>query len=71
MQVKVYNVTLQVLDFNNQTGPEVMAEIENSASRYLNVDVKYYQEATIEEWTDDHPLNKKDTCDQAFKDLWE
>ena len=68
MKPKVYKMTLQVIDFEGTSEEDIISTIENS--KYFCVNVKDICSREIGEWNDDHPLNKKDTCDQAFKDLF-
>jgi len=67
MKAKAYKVELLVLDPENcRNEDDVKYFLENV--KYLYPKVKSIQSREIE-W-DNHPLNHKDTHDQAYKDLF-
>jgi hypothetical protein len=71
MKTKVYKVELLVIDHEHCCSEDdVRFFLENVKYSYLYPKVKSIQSRVIEEWTDDHPLNQKATCDQAYKDLF-
>lgn len=64
---KLYRIVSYVLDLNGgcPTKDDVVVQIENS--RYPEFhSVKQVLETGIEEWTDDHPLNKTDAVCADF-----
>jgi hypothetical protein len=68
MKAKAYKVEILVLDPENcRNEDDVKYFLENV--KYLYPKVKSIQSREIE-WDDDHPLNHKDTQDQAYKDLF-
>ena len=67
MKATVYKVTLSVLDFEGMSQDDVINELENS--RYLSVRVRDIESKAVE-WSDDHPLNKRDTAESEFRRLF-
>jgi len=69
MKAKVYKVELLIIDPENcRNQDDVIYFLENV--KYLYPKVKSIKTAEID-WDDDHPLNKKDTQDQAYQELFE
>jgi hypothetical protein len=69
MKAKVYKVELLIIDPENcRNQDDVIYFLENV--KYLYPKVKSIKTAEID-WDDDHPLNKKDTQDQACQELFE
>lgn len=66
--MKAYKLEILVID-NECVGKEdIITLIERT--KYIYPQVKKVEEADIGEWTDDHPLNKKDTHDTYYDDLF-
>lgn len=59
--MKVYKVTLSIIDFDNLGEDEIKNEIENVnyANDCISPSVIDIQSVDIGEWDDSHPLNKK------------
>ncbi len=70
--MKVYKLTVMVIDFDEVGAEGIKCEIENAryANRCISPTVKATQEADIGEWDDGHPLNHHDTADAEFKRLF-
>lgn len=70
--MKVYKVELLIIDFDKIGADDIKSIIENA--RDLNdctsTSVKNIIEKDIGEWSDDHPLNHRDTCDAEYKRLF-
>ena len=66
--MKVYQLTVNVIDFEG-IGPEgAKDEIENM--RHLIAKVGDIKEKDIGLWTDDHPLNNSNTAPEEWKKLF-
>ncbi len=65
--MKAYKLEVLVIDFENYGEEDIKTIIERA--KYVNADVKSIKSADIGEWSDDHKLNMKVTCEQAYKDL--
>jgi hypothetical protein len=68
MKVNVYKMVIEVLDFENQGLDDIIESIENN--KYLVVKVREQQVREVNDWFDEHPLNKTSTAAQAFNDLF-
>lgn len=70
--MKAYRVELLVVDHDG-IGPDVIVE-ELESGRYANdcivPKVKKITEKDVGEWSDDHPLNKRATCDAEYLRLF-
>ena len=66
--MKVYLITVTVIDFENMGAETISDEIERC--KYCNPQVRSIKEAEIGEWDDDHPLNKHDTCMDELRKLF-
>jgi hypothetical protein len=70
--MKVYKVELLIIDFDKLGPDEIKSEIENC--NYLNdcisPKVKAIEERDIGEWSDDNPLNNRNTSDAEYKRLF-
>ena len=66
-KVNVYKVTLLVLDFERHAEKIVMNELEDL--RHLCSTVLESEMRTVD-WTDKHPLNRKDTQLEAARQLF-
>ena len=69
--MKVYRLEIMVIDFDGVGREGIISTIEDA--RYPNhciaPSVKAVDERDIE-WSDDHPLNKRATADQAYAELF-
>lgn len=65
--MKVYKIEICAYDLNNIGEDDIRNNLEGF--RELMVDVKAVDSRSVE-WSDDHPLNQRDTCDQAYIDLF-
>lgn len=65
--MKAYKVELLVIDFENIGEEEIVTLLENG--KYIYPQVKDIKGVDIE-WSDDHPLNKRETCDSEYKRLF-
>lgn len=69
--MKVFKVEVMVIDFDELGEAEVKSTIETT--RYpnycINPSVKKIETREVE-WSDDHPLNKRDTTDKAYAELF-
>lgn len=61
-------MTIEVLDFERNTIEDVLEEVQRN--RHLVIHVHEHQLKQIENWDDNHPLNKNATHRQAFLDLF-
>jgi hypothetical protein len=67
-KVNVYKMVVQVINFEGSDNlDDIIESIENN--RYYNVIVRDTKKVEID-WTDEHPLNKNDTSEQTFFDLF-
>lgn len=71
-RMKAYKITLLVIDSDEIGADEIRNELENG--RYgndcISPDVMTIEERDIGEWSDDHPLNRRDTADAEFQRLF-
>lgn len=67
--MKAYKLEILIVDHDNHGG-EIIAE-EIRSNHFYNVDIKRICGADIGEWSDDHPLNKRDSCALEYKRLFE
>lgn len=69
--MKVYRVTLEIIDFDGLGGENIIDEIRNT--RYSNdcIDPKVIklESSDIGDWDDNHPLNKKIGNKEYFNKL--
>lgn len=66
--MKAYKLEILVIDHENHGGQIIAEQIKNN--HYYNVQIKRICGAEIGEWSDDHPLNKRLTCDEEYKRLF-
>lgn len=70
--MKAYKVTILVIDHDKLGLEGIKTEIENA--RYPNdcvsPQVKSIEEKEIGEWSDEHPLNLRATCDEEFERIF-
>lgn len=70
--MKAYKIELLVIDFDELGKDGIIREIENAnyPNDCLSPRVKSVIEKDIGEWHDDHPFNKRNTADAAYKELF-
>lgn len=70
--MKAYKVELLIIDFDELGKDGIIREIENAnyPNDCLSPRVKCIVEKDIGEWDDSHPLNKLNTCDAAYQELF-
>jgi hypothetical protein len=70
--VKVFKVEVMVLDFDEVGEEGVVSLLENTKypNWAISPEVKSVESREVE-WSDDHPLNKRDTADSAYRKLFE
>ena len=68
MKTKVYKVVLSIVDHEDMSEESVIHLLENV--RYLYPNIISLESREIEDWDDDHPLNKKDTHTQELERLF-
>jgi hypothetical protein len=71
--MKVYKVTLLIIDNDEIGGNEIKSTLENTRypNRCISPEVKEIVEREICEWSDDHPLNNIHTSDAEYRRLFE
>ena len=68
----VHRVTICVLDFENWNADEIRRVLDRDVfSTATYPSVMSVESRTIEHWTDDHPLNRKDTEADAMRELFD
>jgi len=67
--MKAYKIELLVLDMEETPQNEIVELLENID--YIYPQVKNIKCVDIGEWYDDHPLNKKETCDEEYKRIFD
>lgn len=70
--MKVYKVELMVLDFDDIGADGIKAEIENTkyGNRCIVPEVRACEARDIGDWSDEHPLNHRDTSDAEYQRLF-
>ena len=70
--MKVYRVTLMILDFDNVGEQGIIDTLEETRypNRCISPKVMDIDSADIGPWHDDHPLNKRDTMRDTFQQLF-
>lgn len=70
--MKVYKVTLFIIDHDRLGAEEIKSEIENYnyPNDCISPSVTAIEERDIGEWSDDNPLNNRNTCDAEYKRLF-
>jgi hypothetical protein len=69
--MKAYKIELLILDFDNVGQEEICSILENTKypNWCISPSVKKVTEKEIE-WGDNHPLNKKETANEAYEKLF-
>jgi len=70
--MKVYKVEVLVIDFEDIGADGVKAEIENAnyGNDCIRPEVKTCEERDVGEWSDSHPLNRRNTKDAEYRRLF-
>lgn len=68
VKANVYKIVAKVLDFEGNPEKDIIYELENN--RYVVVKVYGMEKREINNWTDEHPLNKKETGKQVFEEMF-
>lgn len=70
--MKVYKVEVMIIDFDRLGPDDIKSAIENTryANHCISPQVKSIAERDIGEWDDNHPLNRRDTCDAEYRRLF-
>ena len=70
--MKAYKVELLIIDFDGLGAKGIKGVLESThyPNRCMEPEVKSIESRNIGKWTDEHPLNKRATCDQAYKELF-
>jgi len=68
MNVTALKMEILVLDFEGSQLNDIISSIEDN--KYYVVKTKTINQRTISDWTDEHPLNKRATCEQAYLELF-
>lgn len=70
--MKVYQITLQAFDFYDYGAEEVKNILEEALHNISNVtiNVRSMEEREIGVWTDDHPLNRRETKEWEWRRLF-
>jgi len=65
--MKAYKLEILVINHEDMSLENILIEL--SHSHHINPQVQSVSETDIGPWHDDHPLNKKLTCNEMFKQL--
>ena len=70
--MKAYKIEILVIDFNNLGADGIETELNNVnfANDCITLNVKSITEKDIGEWSDEHPLNQRKTCDTEYRRLF-
>jgi hypothetical protein len=66
--MKAYKVELLIIDMENVGESEIVELLEST--KYIYPQIKDVKSVDIGEWSDNHPLNKQDTCKEEYKKLF-
>lgn len=66
--MKAYKLEILVIDHEDIGEEEIKELIQNT--RYINPIIKNVDSADIGEWSDDHPLNKRESADEEYERLF-
>lgn len=72
MRTKVHRLVVLVIDHDDLGADGVREVLEHTKypSWCINPDVKHIETREVE-WSDEHPLNQGDTCDEAYAALFD
>jgi len=70
--MKAYKVEILIIDFDNLGATGIKDEFENTnyVNHCMDPNVMKIEEKEIGEWDDDHPLNKKETKEKYYIQLF-
>lgn len=68
-KVNIYKMTVQVFDCDRIKLNNIINELENS--KYFVTHVRDVEHRVIEDFTDDHPINKTATAKETFNKMFE
>lgn len=70
--MKAYKIEILVIDFDELGESQIKTELENVnfPNDCVSLNIKSITEKDIGEWTDEHPLNKRATCDAEYQRLF-
>ena len=66
--MKAYKIEVLVIDIENIGELEIIESLKNT--KYIYPQVKDVKSVDIGEWSDEHPLNKRDNCEEEYKKLF-
>ena len=71
MKTKVYKIEVLIVDHDRVGAEEIRSVIENAhyPNRCIMPRVMEMREREVE-WTDEHPLNKRSTASETYKELF-
>lgn len=71
--MKVHQIVLTVIDFDDLGAQGVITELENAdyANRCISPSVRSIETRDIGPWDDNHPLNSRATREQELKRLFD
>ena len=71
--MKVHQITLTVIDFDEMGADAIKATIENTRypNHCISPSVRHIETRDIGPWDDDHPLNKHSTREKELKRLFD
>ena len=69
--MKAYKLEILIVDFDG-VGVDIPEMIENAKypNHCISPHVMSVKEADIGEWDDEHPLNKRDTMKEYYKEIF-
>ena len=70
--MKAYKVEVLIIDFEELGEQSIREELENAnfPNDCITIKVKNIEGKDIGEWDDNHPLNKRLTCDEEYRRLF-
>jgi hypothetical protein len=68
-KVNIYKMVVMVFDFDRIELNDIINELENS--KYFVTYVRDVEHRVIEDFTDDHPINKTATAKETFYKMFE
>lgn len=73
MKINVFKIELMVIDFDRVGAEEIQTILENNRypNHCMSPQVKKIECREIEWENDEHPLNKRDTCETEYQRLFQ
>lgn len=70
--MKAYKLEILIIDFDEIGQDSIIEELENVryANDCISPQIKSIVEKDIGDWSDDHPLNKRQTCNEEYERLF-